>query len=92
MNNILKAGRLFLWEAKEQPRCVNIPELISKVSVGPEHVVALGASGYELFNSAISIRLEVEVTENLVMVIQRIKKKQNKLNIFRKIILKSKTL
>jgi hypothetical protein len=45
MNNLLKAGRLFLWEDKEKPLAVKIPELISKVSVGPEHVVALGQSG-----------------------------------------------
>lgn len=45
-SKLFRAGRLFVWEGKEQPKCLKLPELITKTSVGPNHIVAIGESGY----------------------------------------------
>lgn len=42
MRNIFRAGKLFLWEAKQKPALAKLPENVIKASVGPEHIVALG--------------------------------------------------
>jgi hypothetical protein len=45
-SKLFRAGRVFVWEAKGEPKCLNLPELVTKTSVGPEHIVAIGESGY----------------------------------------------
>jgi hypothetical protein len=45
-SKLFRAGRVFIWEGKSQPSCLKLPELITKTSVGPEHIVAIGESGY----------------------------------------------
>ena len=45
MSGALRAGRLFLWEAKNAPKMVKLPEAVNKASVGPDHVLAIGESG-----------------------------------------------
>ena len=45
LSQTFKAGKLFVWEAKQVPKLMNLPENVFKASVGVDHVVAIGESG-----------------------------------------------
>ena len=64
LSQTFKAGKLFVWEAKQVPKLMNLPENVFKASVGVDHVVAIGESGYYFTYIAIFIPLAVVQMEN----------------------------
>ena len=53
LSKAFKAGKLFVWEANARPKLMNLPENVYKASVGVDHIVAIGESGYPISHTVI---------------------------------------
>lgn len=77
LSQAFKAGRLYVWETDTLPKLMDLPEKVYKASVGVDHIVAIGESGYPSFNSATFILSGLAQMENWATGIRRIRSNQN---------------
>jgi hypothetical protein len=71
LSQAFKAGKLFVWEANGRPQLMKLPENIYKASVGVDHIVAIGESGYLCHHLAISTPSDREPMVNSVTETQK---------------------
>lgn len=85
LSKTFKAGKLFVWESGAKPKLMELPEKIYKASVGVDHIVAIGESGYHINNVEIFTPSAQGPTENLVMEIRKIRISRKLLSISKSI-------